>query len=1346
MESRAQTPASHYTSRQCLRTLHSFLLASYVMGTISLAQNLPDIKILNEDAHSISLEFTPQFLPQKLKSIDGKDLRRTAFGNEIFDDTKPGSPWITYRGIPLQFPSRRAVLTITEAEFHTVKEVPLPIPGAVRKKDFGLSPLYRSGPVGAIPHREIAQLVDVAASREKFIGTLRFYPVQLDKEKGEAKLFTKIVVQISFDQWADPSTRTSRPTAGDVHQKPTIKARTARERNSSDSPLANGTWYKMKVMQTGIYKIDQALLEKANIPRSSIGNINSVRVFGNGGRMLPEDLSMPRPNGLEEVAREVVDNNGNGEFDAGDYVLFYGRSTRGWTYDSARKLYNHCFSYYCEPDYYFFTFGGANGMAMDSLASTNGTGAFSPTDFQEKILLKQEMNNLMSKSLGGGAARQWVGQQFKYDASTAVYTTSLPGYVPDSPVDYRFVFLSRSATIDTFTVYESGTQLGSPVLMFAPNTVFLSGDLASQEAWAWVSPQILLNGAGLISNNRSVIKIVFGTSNTSALGWIDYMDLFYRRSFDARGGALLFDSPDTTAVVQYTVHGLSSGIKYAFEVTDHKSVRRITQARSEIGTDLTFQLAQNAGELQSFAVVDLSGMMTPTLVGNIPNTNLHGTSPGADFVIVSPAAFVDEAERLAAFRQEHDSLKTLAVTIDDIYNEFSGGLLDPMAVRDFLRYAVTNWSQKPQYVLLFGGGHFDYKNILSSSPNWIPPYESLESIVQLNTYASDDFFAMLNAGNPRISLPIGRIPARSLEEATSAVDKIVSYETKSPFDTWRNRIVFVGDDGLTSTTDDGSMHTAQAEDLANNHTPDSFEKRKIYLSEYPTVLSATGRTKPQVNKDIVAAVNRGALILNFSGHGNSTQWTHEAVFTQTVDIPHLTNSDRLTFVVAATCNFGQYDLPNVQSAGEQIVVMNQGGAIAEVTASREAIQSLNKGFNTTLYDNLFPRDARGNPPRLGDAMWLTKQVCYQLNDIKFHLFADPTTRLNVPRATVTLDSVNDSSTTHMVTMKSLGKVTVTGHIEQTDSSTWSTFNGTGIFEVFDSQQKVMLRDIDNYPVTINGSILYRGEVTVNNGFYRTVFPIPKDVTYGGRSRMSFYVWNGTSDGIGYTENVTINGTDTTATAETTGPSISVYLDDETFRPGDRVKANTNLIVDLESANGINTSSAGIGHQLQATLNKTTTINLTDYYRGDLDTYERGEIRYPMMNLADGPYTLSIKAWDIRNNSSEAETYFVVSSNTDLEMANVVNFPNPFSRSTTFTFQRNSVDPIDVEVKIYSIAGRLVQSLRAYAITDRFVRVPWDGRDRDGDQIANGVYIYRVIATSHANRTTKEETGKLVIMK
>jgi hypothetical protein len=287
----------------------------------------------------------------------------------------------------------------------------------------------------------------------------------------------------------------------------------------------------------------------------------------------------------------------------------------------------------------------------------------------------------------------------------------------------------------------------------------------------------------------------------------------------------------------------------------------------------------------------------------------------------------------------------------------------------------------------------------------------------------------------------------------------------------------------------------------------------------------------------------------------------------------------------------------------------------------------------------------------------------------------------------------------------------------------------------------------NYSFVKNGSLIYRGQVSVRNGQVQGTFPIPKDVSYGNdRSRISLYASNDSADAVGYTENFSIVGT-SVAAVDTTGPSINIYFDNQTSHAGGVISPDATMIIDLADSSGINTSTAGIGHKLEAILDGSrNTIDLTDFYRGNLDTYQSGQVRYQFLALPEGRHTIAVKAWDIYNNSSSAEAFFEVRATSLLSLYNVFNVPNPFARSTTFTFQRTSSEPIDVQIKIYTVAGRLIQILEESSIVDRFVQIPWDGRDRDGSELANGVYLYRVIAKSIDRSTTNEVIGKLAVLR
>jgi len=323
-------------------------------------------------------------------------------------------------------------------------------------------------------------------------------------------------------------------------------------------------------------------------------------------------------------------------------------------------------------------------------------------------------------------------------------------------------------------------------------------------------------------------------------------------------------------------------------------------------------------------------------------------------------------------------------------------------------------------------------------------------------------------------------------------------------------------------------------------------------------------------------------------------------------------------------------------------------------------------------------------------------------------------------------------------------------VRKSSGITWEDYNGTAIITVFDSQKEISIHDEYNYVFnfTLPGGVIYRGENSITNGRFTAMFYVPKDISYeSNRGRIAVYFKNTNTDGSGFNQNITIGGTDTSTVPSTKGPDIAIYLGDRNFRNGDLVSNNPRLLVDLFATHGLNISGVGIGHTLEAWLdNNQSGIDLTEFYQGKTDSYQEGTVDYQLKNLPEGQHTLKVKAWDIFNNSSTAEVSFHVASSAGLTIKNVFNYPNPFRTSTTFTFQHNQDSPIDVEIKIYTLSGRLIQTLEQPSVMDRFVRISWDGRDHDGDELANGVYFYRVIAKTQDGRFTSEEVGKLAVLK
>ncbi|HEX9006475.1 MAG TPA: type IX secretion system sortase PorU, partial [Bacteroidota bacterium] len=598
-----------------------------------------------------------------------------------------------------------------------------------------------------------------------------------------------------------------------------------------------------------------------------------------------------------------------------------------------------------------------------------------------------------------------------------------------------------------------------------------------------------------------------------------------------------------------------------------------------------------------------------------------------------------------------------------------------------------------------------------------------------------------------------------------AVDKIIRYEDNSVRDNWKMRICFVADDAWTTEggeIGDMTLHGDAAESLAVGHTPDELEKKKIYIAEYPTLWTAQGRLKPGAYQAIIDQINQGVLIFNFTGHGNPTQLAHENIFNVQTSIPQLVNNNRLALFLLATCNFSQFDDPRRYTGGELLMNKPDGGAVAVISATRKVYASDNAPLNEGTYDALFQRDGFGRVvlERPATALFQFKQIDNIEGYQKFFYMGDPTMRLQFPSGYASIDSINgiamDSAGVPRKTpvqIRSLSRVTVAGTVRDQVNAIDPSFNGRATIVVNDVSRRQTI--VNYYPgadwsYIATGGVIFRGENSVSGGHFRAAFVVPKDISYGdtsGRGRMVGYLTNDARDVEAYSGNIIVAGTDSTATNNGKGPQVAVYLNSRAFKPGDLVNPHPVLIADLADSAGINTSGAGIGHRIEAWLNNSAqSIDLTDSYTSKLNSYREGTVQYQLSDLPSGQNTLRLRAWDSYNNSSIVEIAFKVASDEQLAIADVLNYPNPFASGTSFTFRQNQSGPLNVRIRIYTVAGRLIQTIETTAPGESYVRIPWDGRDRDGAILANGVYLYKIVASTADGRFTSEALGKLAVLK
>ncbi|HNQ84157.1 MAG TPA: C25 family cysteine peptidase, partial [Bacteroidales bacterium] len=357
------------------------------------------------------------------------------------------------------------------------------------------------------------------------------------------------------------------------------------------------------------------------------------------------------------------------------------------------------------------------------------------------------------------------------------------------------------------------------------------------------------------------------------------------------------------------------------------------------------------------------------------------------------------------------------------------GAQDIKAIRNFMKmlYDVAPAGQEPRYLLLFGDASFDYKDRIQDNSNLVPTWEDEESLVIVYSIASDDYYGFLDGpGDNLLDIGIGRLPVRTVEQATVAVDKIIHYATNTQevMKEWRNYICFVADD------EDGNLHIRQAEEMATfiDTTYGAYNIDKIYIDAFPQVSTPGGQRAPDVNRALNNRIDKGCLVMNYTGHGGEVGWGHER-FLENTDINSWTNYDHMPIFITATCEFSRYDDPERISAGEYTFLNPLGGAIAMFTTARATFGGSNFNLNTALFDYMFEKD-NGEHYRFGDLIRLAKNKGgVDANDKKFILLGDPALHLAYPEHEVVTTRINGEDISGVPdTLQALRKITIEGEV------------------------------------------------------------------------------------------------------------------------------------------------------------------------------------------------------------------------------------------------------------------------------------------------------------------------------
>ena len=1086
--------------------------------------------------------------------------------------------------------------------------------------------------------------------------------------------------------------------------------------------LSDGKWLKVKVTQEGIHRVTSSQLSGLgiNIPKDKL---NSIKVFSNGGKTLSESVESSLENKLIEQHINVTTNS-NGDLQD---IIFYGRGTTGFEYDNENDEFRRYFNPYSNDSYYLLTWGGDERIEIEQ-DIFNSEIVNRPFSYIHRYFYEQDFENPYPS--GGG--RQFFGEPF-FDKS---FTTRLHNLDRNGEIFYRIMLAHKSSSAASFELREGNYLLDDNVRIDRATGYTVARRTEFSK---------LIPANEIASDNRSTLHIKYD-ENIASPGYLDYYEIHYPRSFTAINNSLsFFTDKSWNGGTEIIVNGFSPDSKYAYDVSDPKSPKPLQNFASDMDkVILKLDLDENPKQ------VFLSSEVLNTSIELIEFEDLRNNDSDAEVIVITHPQLLQSANQYKNYRESNSELKVEVFNTDHIFNEFSYGVKDVTAIRDFISHAYFNWSNRPRYVVLWGDGHIDYREINHSETNFVPPFLSEDDksfLSEIQTTCYDDYFVRVDGEDNLIDLSIGRVPIVSNTEGAAYVNKIDYYENSSDNGLWRSKLTLVADDGKAGGDDnDGSLHTRHAEALSHEYISRDIQQNKIYLIEYPTEYTSSGRRKPEASSDLVSALREdGSLILNWTGHGNPRLWAHEQIFVQENTVKELDNKSKLSFISAATCEFGRFDQTTGRTASEDLVLSEKGGAIALFASTRLVFAGENSDLTNLFYEKLFERNPiDGKYYRIGDILYNVKQTRNRDNDEKYLILGDPTLRILIPDHKIMIDRIDEneiSGTDDQINLKGLSTVNISGRILDPLDNFKSDFNGDIVFTLFDGDRDLRLEeDGEKYFFSSYGGLLTRGTFDVVNGNFEAKFTLPKDISYSqNNGRMFAYAESNNGDyAKGSFTNFVVSGIDDNPPSDFDGPETKLYLDSRGFVEGDVVSNEPLLIVDIQDSLGVNSTGVGIGHRIEAWVNdEPGAYDLTDSYTAwTTDTTNGGTASTVLRNLKPGLNKVTVRVWDILNNFTIDSTFFYIRDEADgLWIGDIRSYPNPFETETEVAFRHNLTPPFDVEVNIYSSNGNHIRTLSEERIFESYEGgLMWDGLDKYGKSISQGAYVYQVTLTDTDGRS------------
>ncbi len=1083
-------------------------------------------------------------------------------------------------------------------------------------------------------------------------------------------------------------------------------------------------------------KITPAMLSTGGL--GSNFSMNEVAVYATNPSI--HDSTTPPidqlPSSLNRIPLILRDVNSNGIFDGSDEILFFAMGTNSWQRKNGRWEYTY--NDFSEKRHFYIARGTgtpASKVAIPLAGTTPLTNGMQLHAVRQSAMLGTNLDEREHSS------RKWIWQSLRKGSEQFTISSPFPiisvapGTSPQLQLKIGVKDLDNSVQ-GRFRIYPSNDTVTALPASYSFDSKWVTLP-ASAERFSYET-------AGLKNEN----------GKTQYLDIRGY-DLRYNIPLNLSGKKYLrFYSNDTLSapsLVTYEVNNLPAEFTAICRINARNQTVELVDT---ISTGGTFRWSDSVAVGYQYVIATASGATMPTLTlengsATAPRTyqvtDLHASTNQSDYMIVTAPEFLDEAVRLASHKVAIGKFShPTIVTTTDIYREFSGGTATPSAIRNFMVYVMNQWvgGITPSYLILLGTGHYDYKGILSSAPNFIPPF------IDHNDIAVEDFFGYTTPrtlpGHRVPSLAVGRVPAQNRSELSAYLDKLILMEgTTGDYSEWRNQVALVSDDDFQEGgPEKQDIRHWESSDLCGDtilSVAPTVNLKKINLFEYPV----EGLKKTAARDGFVNLLNDGVALANYFGHGSPTRMADEYLF-DISDVGTLKNYQRYLIFSAFSCSVAFFDMPATPSLAGRMVTEAEKGAVASIASVRVSYASSNTNFGRTFFRNFF----QPTTTSIGSA-YITAKRDYNLET--YAIFGDPSYRPISDNESIK-PSVTLANGTATDTIRGAQMVYVKAALPAGES-----VDSVRVHLQMPTQKGVTRKDgwigRENWPYSLPGKMIRNKVSAVTGDSILVRLDIPPFAS-GKIEKMQIrlYGWKkGQSKTVTGLTTVTYDGVDASLidTTDKIGPSVAarLYHDEsltDTTLPGvigNKItidgfpKNDTDLVakpvtVELffRDSSGIDVTGDQAGEGITVAV---PGIRGTKSHNGDFreiqEDPDQGRVllyfredEFPQ----PGEYEMTVTAGDYLKNRTQSKFILDVKSlaNSMYDIGDFYAYPSPahLGETTRFYFNAPQGNVHRMTLKIFTLSGQLIRQFN-----DVRPGVAWDLTDQAGNRLSPNVYLYRL---------------------